>query len=180
MVRPTAGSWVVASWAVVFSMMALVGCAEPLLDEIEKKPVAQSAPVTETEPSQPEPPPAPAEPERKGVFGKTTAEVVNAKEYLAQPNIEVADGKIEGVDPFSQAASSYFVLSAKASTLGLQQAVNIHKALHERPPTYDEFMAMMQEHNVEFVKLRSYEKYGYDEEKGTILVLVDTELRDNR
>ena len=72
MVRPIAGSGVVGSWAVVLSVLSLVGCAEPLLDEIEKKPVAESAPVTQTEPSEPEepaPPPEPTEPERKQAVG---------------------------------------------------------------------------------------------------------------
>ncbi|MBA2114747.1 hypothetical protein [Bremerella alba] len=172
----------------------LIGCAEPIAD-LDKPNVAsndsvpeaatsevptEGAPADSKPPMQEKPPaePAPAPKPKKGLIHQTTDEVVDAKEWLQKQSIEARDGKIEGVDPFSQAASGYFTLAAKASTLGLQQAVQHHRALNDKYPTYDEFMKMMRDHRIEFAKLRWYEIYGYNEDTGKILVLVDTVAKE--
>lgn len=111
--------------------------------------------------------------QKKSILQKTTAVVVDAKKALENPEIIVVDGKIKGVDPFSQAGSAYVSMSSRVSTLGMQQAIKAHKALNDRFPTYDEYMQMMKENRVEFAALPPYKMYGYDAESGNILVLED-------
>lgn len=172
----------------------LVGCGEPIANLDQQAPdnnnaaasseaqptetaVADpmtAAPSTETSPAEkPAAEPAPEPKPKKGVIHQTTDEVVDAKEWLKKQGIEARDGNIEGVDPFSQAASGYFTLAARASTLGLQQQVQNYKALNDKFPSYQEFMQMMRDNRIEFAKLRWYEIYGYNEDTGKILVLVD-------
>ena len=114
---------------------------------------------------------------KKSIIGKTTAVVVNAKEALKNPDIEVVDGKIKGVDPFSQAGSAYVVMASKASTFGMQQAIKTHKVLNDKFPSYDEYMKMMKENRVEFAQLPPYKLYGYDAETGNIMVLQDNKKK---
>ncbi|TWT39674.1 hypothetical protein [Blastopirellula retiformator] len=130
------------------------------------------APATETAT-----PPAETKPEPRGVIGKTTAKVVDVHKALQDPEIVVAEGSsAAGVDPFSQAGSAYFSAMARVSTLGMQQAVQMKKAVEGRWPTYEEYMQIMKENNVKFAKLRSYEMYGYDDKTGKIMVLTDKRL----
>lgn len=136
-------------------------------------PAETAPPLTEEAPAAPEEPKP-----KKGVIGQTTAQVVDAKEWLKKPGIQAKDGKIEGVDPFSRTASGYFTLAAQASTLGLQQSVQHYKALNDKFPPYEEFMRMMQENRIEFTKLRWYEIYAYNEDTGKILVLEDTVAKE--
>lgn len=132
------------------------------------------SPQPETVPAETTPAEPPAE---KGVIGKTTNTVVDANKALQDPEIVLAEGATaEGIDPFSQAGSVYFSAMARVSTLGMQQAVNMKKAVEGRWPTYDEYMQIMKENNIEFAKLRSYEMYGYDDKTGKILVLMDKRL----
>ncbi|MBI1248568.1 hypothetical protein GC197_12105 [bacterium] len=181
------------------SLVLLVGCLKPIeLEEPEKKPASEAQPTSanpastnpaaaqpaeaapgQSMPSEPaaETPAEPAKP-KKGVIHQTTDVVVDAKEWLQKPGIEARDGKIEGVDPFSQSASGYFTLAAKASTLGMQQQIQHYKALNGKNPSYKEFAQMMRDNRIEFAKLRWYEIYGYNEDTGNILVLVDTVAKE--
>tara|TARA_R110002095_G_scaffold142300_1_gene123248 strand:- start:1307 stop:1927 length:621 start_codon:yes stop_codon:yes gene_type:complete len=110
---------------------------------------------------------------RKSAIHKTTAVVIDAKKAANNPDFSVVDGKIKGVDPFTQAGSAYFSMASRASTLGMQQAIQTHKALNDKFPSYDEYMKMMKENRVEFAQLPPYQMYGYDDETGHILVLQD-------
>lgn len=174
----------------------LFGCGEPIADldkpssadntEIATSDTAPPESTTEQPPAETSPPmeeqpaeePAPEPKPKKGVIHQTTDEVVDVKEWLQKEGIEARDGNIEGVDPFSQAASGYFTLAARASTLGLQQQVQHYKALNGKFPSYKEFMQMMRDNRIEFAKLRWYEIYGYNEDTGKILVLVDTVAKE--
>lgn len=125
---------------------------------------------------------APAQPanDGKGIIGKTTNEVVNAKEALKVPNIVVVENKSQGGDPFSFAASAYVSVRSKASTLGMQQEIQHYKALNDKYPTYDEFMAMMQKHRIEFTMVYPYQRYGYNEDTGEIVILQDNNDKARR
>ncbi|MEW4563607.1 hypothetical protein AB1K70_13830 [Bremerella sp. JC770] len=184
----------------------LLGCAEPIADLDQQSPAvanndapadsetnssepapsdpmpeatpAETPPVTTPAQEKPAEEPKPEPKPKKGLIHQTTDEVVDAQEWLKKPGIEARDGNIEGVDPFSQAASGYFTLAARASTLGLQQQVQHYKALNDKFPSYQEFMKMMRDNRIEFAKLRWYEIYGYNEDTGKILVLVDTVAKE--
>ncbi|WP_417389035.1 hypothetical protein [Gimesia sp.] len=115
---------------------------------------------------------------KKSIIHRTTAVVVDAKKALENPDIEIVDGKIKGVDPFTQAGSAYVSMASRVSTLGMQQAIQHHKVLNERFPTYDEYMQMMKENRIEFAELPPYKMYGYDAESGNILVLQDNRKKE--
>lgn len=127
--------------------------------------------------SSPAQPPAESKP-KKGLIHQTTDQVVDAKAWLKKEGIQPRDGKIEGVDPLSQAASGYFTLAAQASTLGLKHQLQQYKAVNGKSPTYQEFVQMMKDNRIELAKLRWYEIYAYNEDTGTILVLVDTVAKE--
>lgn len=114
---------------------------------------------------------------KKSILQRTTAVVVDAKKALNNPDISVVDGKIKGVDPYSQAGSAYVSMASRVSTLGMQQAIKAHKALNDRFPTYDEYMKMMKQNRIEFAQLPPYKMYGYDAETGNILVLQDNKKK---
>ena len=129
-------------------------------------------------PANPAPEPPSESKPKKGIIHQTTDQVVDAKEWLKKEGIEAKDGNIEGVDPFSRSASSYFTLAAQTSTLGLKQSVQHYRALNDKWPSYKEFMQMMRDNRIEFAKLRWYEIYAYNEDTGNILVLVDTVAKE--
>ena len=166
-----------AGMACLFLFSACLGCQDPQ-DIARKQGMANGNEPQEQPPAAEQVAPEPAaQPaggdQKKSILQKTTAVVVDAKKALENPEIIVVDGKIKGVDPFSQAGSAYVSMSSRVSTLGMQQAIKAHKALNDRFPTYDEYMQMMKENRIEFAALPPYKMYGYDAETGNILVLED-------
>lgn len=163
----------------LFLALSLGGCqdsgstSQPKEKGVSQKPAKPAAvqnPVAEQK--------APAKEEsKKSILNKTTAVVVDAKKALKNPDIEVVDGKIKGVDPFSQAGSAYVSMASRVSTLGMQQAIKAHKALNDSFPSYDEYMKMMKQNRIEFAQLPPYKMYGYDAETGNILVLQDNKKK---
>ncbi|QDT92900.1 hypothetical protein [Gimesia algae] len=170
--------------AVMLVMLAGNGCKDPNEiarqqgETIEEKPQnkAPQEPVAENAAADEQA--GNANDNKKSIIHKTTAVVVDAKQAMENPAIEVVDGKIKGVDPFTQAGSAYVSMASKVSTLGMQQAIKTHKALNDRFPTYEEYMQMMKENRIEFAQLPPYKMYGYDAESGTILVLQDNKKKE--
>ncbi|MGY8769204.1 MAG: hypothetical protein ACKVH8_12365 [Pirellulales bacterium] len=155
---------------VAFSLMLVFssGCGEDIV--VNDPPPQQVKKVTPVEE------PAPSSTEKKGIVGKKTKVVVNALEALKDPNVFLPDGNQEGKNYPSQVTSSLFTVGGKVSTFGMQRWVQGHEALNEEFPSYELFMEKMQEPGIEFVQLRSYEMYAYDEETGAISILRDKKL----
>lgn len=105
---------------------------------------------------------------------KVPARIVDSAKALKDPNIVVADQKIRGNDPLSQAASAYVTVRSRAKVLNLKHAVDLQKTLHGKQPTVEEFVQLLKEHGVEFNPLRPFQMYGYDEKTGTITILENT------
>lgn len=160
----------------------------PGMAPIDQAGGAPPPPVTSAAPTPPAAPPAdPAQaappvagntpappPDKTGIIGKTTAKVVDKKAAMAaNPELVEVPNSLQGGDPISLAASAYFTIRGRASTLGLQNELKTFKALNERNPTYDELVGMMKTHGVEFAMLPRYQTYGYDAQAGTIVVLED-------
>lgn len=147
--------------------LTLMGCAQKTIQQPEQA----------TEPAANGAAEAPAEPEKKdpeSIFGGKTNEVVDMKKAMAEnPDLVVVENKINAGDPLSQSMQAYVSLRSKASILGMEHAIKTHKALHDRNPTYAEFMKIMKDNRIEFTKLYVYQKYGYDGEEGKIVVLED-------
>lgn len=117
----------------------------------------------------PKPKPVP----NKGILGRTTAKIVDVKKATQDPKIVPVENKIKGSDPLTVVGSAYVTISAKAGTLGMQQAIKHHKALNDKFPTYDEFMQIVKQNRVEFPEAVPYQLYGYDESSGAIIMLED-------
>jgi len=149
--------------------LSLMGCAE--------KTIQQPEPAADAKPAANGAAGAPAEPDQKdpeSIFGAKTNEVVDMKNAMAEnPDLVVVENKINAGDPISQSLQAYVSLRSRASTLGMEHAIKTHKALHDRNPTYGEFMKIMKDNRIEFTKLYVYQKYGYDAETGAIVVLED-------
>lgn len=105
---------------------------------------------------------------------KAPARIVDSANALKDPNIVVADQKIRGNDPLSQAASAYVTVRSRAKVLNLKHAVDLQKALNGKQPTVEEFVQLLKEHGVEFNPLRPFQMYGYDGKTGAITILENT------
>ncbi len=117
----------------------------------------------------------------KGIIGKMTNTVVDVKPAMAaNPNLVIVENKSQGDDPMSFAASAYVAARSKASMLGFSAWLKQHKIVEERNPTYAEFMQAMKENHVEFTALYQWQTYGYDAEKGEILILEDPVMKAER
>jgi hypothetical protein len=108
------------------------------------------------------------------VINQSTNKVVDALAALKDPNIKVVQNKITGSDPLMVSMTAYVSVRSKASLLGMDAALKQFKIVEERNPTYDEFIKMMRENRVEFTALYQGQMYGYDSQKGGIVVLEDS------
>ncbi|TWU09274.1 hypothetical protein CA54_45140 [Symmachiella macrocystis] len=112
------------------------------------------------------------------IIGKKTAEVVDMTTIRDDPNIQpVLEQKLNITDPVSGVATLYFRMAGQASTFGMQGAIRLYQAQHEKFPSLEEFKKIMKDHRVEFAKLRPYEMYAYDEETGDLAVMQDLKLK---
>jgi len=106
------------------------------------------------------------------------AVVIDLKTIEGDPNYRIVpDMKLNITDPITGISDAYFRMASKASTFGLQRAIQLYQATHEKFPAFDEFMKIMKEHQVEFADVRSYEMYGYSEETGEIVLVEDLALK---
>lgn len=148
------------------------------LDELQKSP-SKSTPTSKSKPTTAanSKPQESAKPKvtasRKGILGKTTAKVVDAKKAKQNPKVVEVENKISGFDPVSIAASAYIAISSRVSLLSFKSSLKQYKALNEKAPSYDEFLKMTQQHRIEFAKLPPYQMYGYDETTGGLVILED-------
>jgi hypothetical protein len=117
----------------------------------------------------------------KGIFGKTTRELVDKKAAMAaNPNLIIKNSNVAGGrDPLRQSDSTYTFAAAFFGSLPLQQYVQHHKALEGRTPTYAEMDAWMKQNpGVKLPLIEQWKMYGYDEEAGTIVILEDTKVKE--
>lgn len=126
---------------------------------------------------------AQAEPqvEREGVIGKVTAEVVDMKKALAEnPDLVVFQRNGLGNDPLTQYANAYIYLSSEIQMQNMKHQMDILKAMNERYPTYEEFMQFVKQYGFQFSKLKPWQKYGYNEETGSMVILQDEAEKKRR
>ncbi|MEM9702006.1 MAG: hypothetical protein AAF907_06145 [Planctomycetota bacterium] len=129
-----------------------------------------------------EEPPAPPKEQKRGIVGRKTIEILNAKEVLAAGTHSIAQEKIgegsplgEGdvyTDPISGPLNVLGRVSAFAGQYQIQGWVNGEYALNGKYPTYDQVIAYL-ERNPQFAlpMPRLSQRYAYDETRGAMLVL---------
>jgi hypothetical protein len=114
----------------------------------------------------------------KGILNKTTAEVVDAKKALAEnPDLKIVEGGNYGTNYFTQLANIRVQVASQVSRFGMQEAVQAHQAEFGKWPTYDEFMKIMKDNGVEFTQVFAWQKYGYNEDDGSIVLFTDEALK---
>ncbi len=142
------------------------------LDELQKSPAKNSPAVASNSQSR-KPNESKNTAPKRGIIGKTTAKIVDAKKAKQNPQIVEVENKLSGSDPISIAASAYISLSSRASLFGFQSSLKQYKIVNEKAPSYDEFLKMTEQHGIKFAMLPPYQMYGYDEKKGGIVILED-------
>lgn len=143
--------------------------------DVAAKESAEAAARQQAEEAKKAPPP----PVRDGIFGEKTAVVLDVNKAMAEnKNLVIKEKGPLGSDPIGQALGAYIDVGARTSTLGMVHAVKVHRAIEERFPTYDEFMKMMTDNGVKFVKLYRWQFYGYNEKDGSIVILEDPVLKN--
>ncbi|HUG93527.1 MAG TPA: hypothetical protein VML55_21990 [Planctomycetaceae bacterium] len=126
-------------------------------------------------------PPAQPAGERRGIIGKTTNEVVDLHAALAEnPNLIVAEQRVQGGDPISFALDAYVDARSRIGQEALKYSVRLYQAANDRLPSYNEFMQMMRENRVELTMVYPYQKYAYDSQTGAIVVLEDPDDKRRR
>jgi hypothetical protein len=143
----------------------------------ETEPAADNAVGNPAPQAQPE-----GEKKREGIFKKTTAQVVDMKKALAEnPNLIVFKRNGLGNDPLTQYANAYVYLRSEAQMLNMKHQMDILKAMNDdRYPNYEEFMKFVKQHNFQFTMLKPWQKYGYNEDTGSMVILQDEAVKKQR
>lgn len=126
--------------------------------------------------------PAPAENnganEKQGILGKTTAEIVDAKKAMAEnPDLKVMETSNLGGDPLTQSANAAVYIPSRILMLNMQNTLKQFRALNDRWPNYAEFMEIVKQNNIQFNMLKRWQMYGYDAEKGEMMILQDEGMK---
>ena len=183
---------VILAWLLVYA----TGCELAKIEEPKRSPLAPSGvlpggggdamnppPATQAAnpPAAAQPAPAAAAPARtadgKGIIGKSTAIVVNAKDAKQNPNVKEVENKVSGSDPLTVAASAYVAMRSKPQILAFQATLRQIKEGEGRIPTFEEFTTLMEENRITFVELYPWQMYGYDPDTGSLVVLEDSQKK---
>lgn len=111
---------------------------------------------------------------------KVDARMVDMKAAMAaNSNLVVVENKITGSDPLSVTASAYVSLRLRPEMLAFKKNLSTWKAINDnRNPTFKEFQQMAK--GLKFGALRPYQMYGYDVEKGGLVILEDRAKKKQR
>lgn len=132
---------------------------------------------------QPAPQAAPAAQPKddSGILGKVTAEIVDAKQALAEnPNLVVLETSNLGSDPLTQGANAVVYVPSRILMLNMQNTLKQFRALNDRWPNYAEFMDIVKQNNIQFNMLKRWQMYGYDSDKGEMMILQDEAAKKER
>ena len=145
----------------------------PVEDMAGVQPAAKSTPAKAKQPATP---PAKKRPpqgdEKRSIIGQKTKQILDAKQATKNGGMVVVSSKVSGSDPLTQLGSAYTRGASFAGSLPLKQWLQQHKALNNRYPTYDELIDWMKKNpRVELPVLPAHRTYGYDSDKGEIVVL---------
>lgn len=172
------GSLVAMRSLLLLVLICLVGgCVDPSALERAREEAAKAE-----EEAEPEPPPVaqqppaggPAAPNPKRGIPDVEARVVDKQKAMAEnPELKEVGGKINALDPVSQATQSYFVLGQRVHLLNFKHQIDLHKAQYGSNPTFDQFMDYAKQMQIEFKMLKPWQVYAYDESDGSITVLSD-------
>ena len=119
----------------------------------------------------------PAPPE----FAQVEWKLVDKSKALAEnPKLIEVVNKTNASDPWSAAAQSYFTIGSKAHMLAFKHTIDLHKAEHDKNPTFEQFDTMMKSANVKLKGLYPWQVYAYDAKDGSIVILENAEEKKRR
>ncbi len=79
-----------------------------------------------------------------------------------------------GNDPLTQYANAYVYLRSEAQMLNMQHQMDLMKAMNDdKYPNYEEFMKFVNQYNFQFSMLKPWQKYGYNQDTGSMVILQD-------
>ncbi len=148
----------------ILSSSLLIGCNDPAV----QSPTAQD-----------EAAPAPAAEEKRPNLVKRKTKVVldKNKAMSENPNLVVTENRVSGNDPLTTVLTGYISAASQINVMNMKHQIDLMKAADDRYPTYDEFMAMMAQHNLELNALPDYQNYAYDDKTGEFVILEDPEAK---
>ncbi len=153
------------------------GCENAATDKPDENNVAvpESAPVVaDQNPAEP----VPAQPQG---FSQLEWKLVDKNKALAEnPKLIEVENKTNASDPWSAAAQSYFTMGSKVHLLNFKHSIDLHKAEHDKFPTFDEFNSMLKSANVDLKGLYPWQVYAYDDKTGTLAILEDREEKQRK
>jgi len=120
--------------------------------------------------------------DREGIFGKTTAEIVEVKQAMAEnPDLKIFQRQGLGNDPLSQYANAYIYLSSEIQMQNMKHQLDILKVDNDfKNLNYTQFMKFVKDNNFQFSMLKPWQKYGYNEETGSMVILQDEAEKKRR
>jgi hypothetical protein len=117
----------------------------------------------------------------KGIFGKTTRELVDKKTAMAaNPDLVVVNSDTTARGKGTRQGGSIYSDSVSfIGSIPLQQHIKLHQAQHGKFPTYAEMDAWMKKNpGVALPLIEQWRQYGYDDEAGTIVILEDKKVKE--
>ena len=119
--------------------------------------------------------------DNSGILGKVTAEIVDAKKALADnPNLVILETSNLGSDPLTQGANAVIYVPSRILMLNMQNTLKQYRALNDKWPNYEEFMGIVKQNNIQFNMLKRWQMYGYNSDKGEMMILQDEAVKKER
>ncbi len=116
--------------------------------------------------------------QKEGIVGKFTTDVVDFEKFMAEnPDYKEVEAVFKASDPISTAGSAYLAMSEKISKLAFQKSMQLYMVEHDNPPSYNEFIKMMNDNNLKYAVLPPYRRYAYDAARGQLVVLEHPEKK---
>lgn len=116
--------------------------------------------------------------EKEGIVGKFTTDVADFPKVMAEhPDYIEVESVFKASDPISTAGSAYISMTEKISKIAFEKSMQIYMVDHDKPPSYDEFIKMMNDNNLKYAMLSPYKMYAYDAARGQLVVLQHPEKK---
>ncbi|MDG2388765.1 MAG: hypothetical protein P8M30_05535 [Planctomycetaceae bacterium] len=116
-----------------------------------------------------------------GILGKVTADIVDAKKALEEnPSLVILETSNLGSDPLTQSTNAVIYVPSRILMLNMQNTLKQYRALNDKWPNYEEFMGIVKQNNIQFNMLKHWQMYGYDSDKGEMMILQDEAVKKER
>jgi len=162
-------------------LFCLMLCSLSLLSACNSEVPVTTTPTTNVDEPAPQAAPAQQPQVKTGILGKVTAEIVDAKKALSEnPDLIVLETSSLGGDSLTQSTNAVIYVPSRILMLNMKNTLNQYRALNDKWPNYEEFMEIVKQNNIQFNMLKRWQMYGYDSEKGEMMILQDEAVKKER